>query len=170
MQNNFAGPAFGYGDRMVSIARIYLSPGHNFFGRHGRAAGAHPTLSVPEVMCRAGRGLEGDRFLDYRDDYLGQVTFFAWETYEDLCRTLGVTDRDPGVFRRNIVTRHADLDAWIGREFTLQGVSFLGTQEAAPCAWMDEAFGPGAKEALRGRGGLRARILTDGVLRAETAS
>jgi MOSC domain-containing protein YiiM len=40
----------------------------------------------------------------------------------------------------------------------------LGTEESRPCFWMDHAFGPGAQAALKGRGGLRARILTSGRL------
>jgi MOSC domain-containing protein YiiM len=167
MQNNSTAAAFAYPGFMLSIARIYLSPGHNFFGRYGLEPGTHPTLSVPEVECLAGKGLVGDRFFDYKDEYLGQVTFFAWETYADLCAQFGVTDKDPGVFRRNVITRGADLNALIGKEFEIQGVHFRGTQESSPCEWMDSAFAPGAKKAMEGRGGLRARILTDGLLRVD---
>jgi MOSC domain-containing protein YiiM len=49
----------------------------------------------------------------------------------------------------------------------VQGVRFLGTQECSPCHWMNHAFAAGAERALHGRGGLRARILTDGVLRRD---
>jgi MOSC domain-containing protein YiiM len=149
------------------IACIYVSPGHNFFGRYGHAADEQPTISVSQVECIAGKGLVGDRFFDYKDDYKGQITFFAWETYEDLCRRFGVTDKNPGVFRRNVVTRGVDLNAWIGKEFELQGVLFEGTLEASPCLWMNQAFCEGAESAMKGRGGLRARILTDGLLRVD---
>jgi hypothetical protein len=47
----------------------------------------------------------------------------------------------------------------------LQGVHFFGVEEAKPCYWMNSAFGPGAEAALRDRGGLRARILSNGFLR-----
>ena len=57
-----------------------------------------------------------------------------------------------------------DLNALIGQEFEIQGVRFLGTEEAKPCLWMEEAFGKGALKALVGKGGLRARILSGGVL------
>ena len=53
----------------------------------------------------------------------------------------------------------------IGREFEIQGVRFLGTGECSPCHWQNEAFAPGAEDALQGRGGLRAKILSDGMLR-----
>jgi MOSC domain-containing protein YiiM len=47
----------------------------------------------------------------------------------------------------------------------LQGVRFAGVEECRPCYWMDQAVGPGADAWLRGRGGLRARIVSDGPLR-----
>ena len=47
----------------------------------------------------------------------------------------------------------------------MQGVRFHGTQECKPCYWMDRAIAPGAEKFLKGRGGLRARILSDGTLR-----
>ena len=49
----------------------------------------------------------------------------------------------------------------------MNGVLFEGTQEASPCSWMNYAFCEGAEAALKGRGGLRARILTDGILRVD---
>lgn len=151
----------------VQIVCIYISPGHNFFGRYGHAAGEHPVISVTQAECIAGKGLVGDRFFDYKEDYRGQITFLAWETYEDLCRRFRITDKHPGVFRRNVVTRGVDLNSWIGKEFEIQGVVFEGTQESAPCQWMNQAFCDGAEAAMKGRGGLRARILTDGLLRVD---
>lgn len=151
----------------IRIKHLYISVGHNYFGHHGRAASTHDVLECEEIRCIAGRGIEGDRFLDFKTDYKGQITFFGHEVYEDLCRTLGITDRSPGVFRRNVITADIDLNTLIGREFEIQGVRFAGTEESRPCYWMNEAFGPGAEQALRGRGGLRARILTDGVLRID---
>jgi MOSC domain-containing protein YiiM len=113
----------------------------------------------------AGRGIVGDRFFDYGTDYPGQVTFFAHEVFRALCDRLDIHDKEPGVLRRNIITRGLALNALIGQEFELQGVRFRGVQESRPCYWMEGAFGPGAKEAMQGQGGLRAEVLTDGVLR-----
>jgi MOSC domain-containing protein YiiM len=149
------------------IAAIYISPGHNFVGHYGLPAGAYPSVSVSQVECIAGKGLVGDRYFDHKTDYKGQITFFAWETYVDLCRRFGVADKNPGVFRRNVITRAVDLNLWIGKEFEIQGVLFAGTQESAPCSWMNQAFCEGAEAAMKGRGGLRARILTDGLLKVD---
>ena len=118
------------------------------------------------IECLAGRGIRNDRFFDFKEDYKGQITFFSQEVYEDLCKALQIHDKPPSVFRRNVITSGIDLAAWFDAEFELQGVRFRGRGECKPCHWMDQAFGPGAERALEGRGGLRAAILTDGLLRA----
>ena len=147
------------------ILHLYISPGHNFFGHHEQPPGQHPLLEVSEIECVAGQGIRGDRFFGFKPDYKGQITFFAFETYLDVCRKLGIQERPPAVFRRNVITRGADLNSLVDRDFEIQGVRFFGTSECSPCHWMNQAFGAGAENALRGHGGLRARILTDGRLR-----
>jgi len=80
-------------------------------------------------------------------------------------RPLGVLGKQPGVTRRNAITRGVELNSLIGARFQVQGVEFEGMAECKPCYWMDEAIAPGAEALLQGRGGLRARILTSGTLR-----
>jgi MOSC domain-containing protein YiiM len=149
----------------AAIRHIFVSPGHNFFGRHELPAGEHATRDLAVATCRAGWGLEGDRFYGYRPDYKGQVTFFAWETFIVACEKFGVPALTPDVFRRNIIVEGLDLPALIGGRFALGGVEFEGTGESCPCHWMNKAVAPGAEDWLRGQGGLRARILSDGELR-----
>ncbi len=151
----------------IRIEHLYISPGHNFFGHHGQPAGDHPMLAQPAITCLAGRGIAGDRFLDFKDDYNGQITFFERETFDQLCAEFGVWDREPSVFRRNVITAGVALPELYGREFEVQGVRFLGMGHCAPCHWMDTAFHPGAEARLHGHGGLRAKILTDGVVRTD---
>jgi MOSC domain-containing protein YiiM len=150
---------------MTAIRHIFISPGHNFFGRYGGPAGTHPAHDVPAVLCRTGWGLEGDRFYGHRPDYKGQVTFFAWETLVAAREKFGVPALSPSAFRRNVITEGLDLNALIERRFTLCGVEFEGTGEARPCVWMNHAVAPGAEDWLFGRGGLRAKVLSDGELR-----
>lgn len=125
---------------------------------------------VPEVMCRAGLGLERDRFFGYKPDYNGQVTFFAAEIYEDAKRELGVPALRADAFRRNVIIAGADLRALIGQRFSLGDVEFEGMGESKPCHWMNQAVAPGAENWLKGNGGLRAKIVRDGVLRAGPAN
>jgi len=147
-----------------SIRHIFISAGHNFFGRYDQPAGEHPAVDVREVKCRAGFGLEGDRFYGYRPGYKGQVTFFRWETLLEAREKFGVPSLSPAAFRRNVITAGVDFDVLLERRFTLGGVEFEGTGEARPCHWMNSAVAPGAEEWLKGRGGLRAKILSDGAL------
>ena len=150
------------------ILHLFVSPMHNYFGHHGRAADEHPVEERKEVHCVAGRGIEGDRFFDYQPDYKGQITFFADEIYRQLCTELGVSGVSPSAFRRNVITQGIDLNSLIGQEFSLQGVRFLGTGECKPCYWMNAAFHPDAEARLQGYGGLRAKILTSGRLFVQT--
>jgi MOSC domain-containing protein YiiM len=146
------------------IPELYISPGHNFFGHHGREADTFPAVEVPTLECVKGRGIRGDRFFDYGENYKGQITFFALEVFEQLCDALTVRDCSVALLRRNVITRGIDLNTLIDQEFEFQGVRFYGTGECKPCYWMDRAIAPGAEDFLKGRGGLRARILSDGRL------
>lgn len=148
----------------MTICHLFISPGHNFFGRHGLPANGYPIVAVDRMECVAGRGIQGDRFFDYKPDYKGQVTFFSMEVFESLKSELNIPQARPEATRRNIFVRGADLKALIGHEFELQGVRFSAVEESRPCHWMNAALGLGAEEWLRGRGGLRCRILSSGVL------
>jgi MOSC domain-containing protein YiiM len=148
----------------MEICHLYISSGHNFFGHHGRDPDAHPAIEVPAIECVAGHGIRGDRFYDYKDAYKGQIAFFSAEVFDELCSALELRDCSPASVRRNVVTRDVDLNNLIGRDFEVQGVNFHGTEECRSCYWMDRAIAPGAEAFLKGRGGLRARILTDGEL------
>ena len=152
---------------MIRVEHLFISPGHNFFGHHNQPAGEHPILAAEKIECVAGRGIRGDRFFDYKEDYKGQITFFAMEVLEALRDELNLPDAQPEATRRNAFVRGADLNMFIGREFEVQGVRFAGIEESKPCHWMNGALGPGAEAWLRGRAGLRCRILTDGALNRE---
>lgn len=152
---------------MLRIEHLFISPGHNFFGHHEQPAGTHPIVAVEHIECVAGRGIRGDRFFDFKDGYKGQITFFAMEVLEALRRELKLPDAQPQATRRNAFVRGLELNELIGRRFDVQGVSFEGIEESRPCYWMNSALGAGAEEWLRGRGGLRCRILTSGSLRRD---
>jgi MOSC domain-containing protein YiiM len=149
----------------VEVRRLFISAGHNFFGHHGKPPGENPMVEVNEIECVTGRGVRGDRFFDFKKNYKGQVTFFAWEIHQALGRELGFPDKPLSAFRRNVITVGVDLNELIGQEFQIQGVCFRGTEECRPCYWMDQVIAPGAFDYLKGRGGLRAVILGDGILR-----
>jgi len=123
-------------------------------------------IEVPTIQCAAGRGIRGDRYFDFKNDYKGQITFLSLEIFNELCGALQIQDCSPALVRRNVIIRSVDLNELIGQDFEIQGVRFHGVEECRPCYWMNRAIAPGAEEFLKGRGGLRAKILRDGMLRS----
>lgn len=157
----------------VTIEHIFVSAGHNYFGKPKDGPGAFETRDVENVRAHAGLGLEGDRYFAVPAHYNAQVTLIDADVLEDVRAQLELDTLHPIHTRRNIVIRGVPLLQLIGQEFTLyfgdDQVEFSGASHCAPCAWMDAMYGDGARAALRGRGGLRARILTDGVIRKGNA-
>ncbi len=149
------------------LRHLFISAGHNYFGHSGKPAGTFSVAARPRIECVAGRGIRGDRFFDFKPDYKGQITFVSWENYLRLWDELGIPAeaRDPAATRRNVITEGMELDQLIEKEFEIQGVRFLGTEECRPCYWMNGAIHPDAEAWMRGRGGLRAKILSDGWLK-----
>ncbi|HEY3659855.1 MAG TPA: molybdenum cofactor biosysynthesis protein [Candidatus Udaeobacter sp.] len=148
----------------MEICHLFISSGHNFVGHHGRDPDTHPMIETSEIECVAGRGIRDDRYFDFKENYKGQITFFSVEVFDELCSAMQIDVDSPSLARRNVITYGVDLNELIGQEFELQGVRFLGMEECRPCYWMDGVFAPGAQEFLKGRGGLRAKILTNGKL------
>ena len=153
----------------ASLLEIWISDGNNFRGRHEKASLNHEIRSVPQVECVAGMGLRGDRYFGYKENFKGQVTFFDADAVQAVRDYSGKPDLSSSVFRRNLIVRGANLGEWIGKRFSFQGLEFEGSEECKPCYWMDKVAAPGAEEFLKQnfRGGLRARILTSGVLKVE---
>jgi MOSC domain-containing protein YiiM len=81
---------------------------------------------------------------------------------------LGAGPFDPLLTRRNIVLRGAHLPPLLGNDFALETggetVWLKAGRPAHPCAWMDQMLAPGAHKAMRGRGGVRCQVLSDGIL------
>jgi len=148
----------------ITIHRIFLSSGHDFKGRFEKGRLNHEVTDVDSVECVAGRGLVGDRYFDFKDNYKGQVSLIALEDIEAMATELAIGVDDHSRFRRNLVVSGVDLNALVGKEFRVSGVTLLGTEKCKPCFWMDEAIAPGAHDALKDRGGLRCRIVSGGTL------
>lgn len=128
-----------------------------------------PMRSVPQVRAVAGRGLEGDRFFrtdapdtEPRPDR--ELTLIEAEAIEALAREHGVR-LEPKDARRNIVTRGVALNDLVGREFTVGGVRLRGLRLCEPCAHLAQLTDERVLSGLVHRGGLRAQILNDGLIR-----
>lgn len=151
----------------AELLEIWISAGNDFRGRHEKGRLDHGIRSVTEIECVAGLGLRGDRYFGYKPDFKGQVTFFDADAVQAVRDQFSQPELSSSIFRRNLIIRGIDLGAWVGKRFRFQGIDFEATEECKPCYWMDEAVAPGAEEFLKAnfRGGLRAKILSDGLLR-----
>ena len=157
-------------DWEINIIHLFVSGGHNYRGRHGKGSLDHQIEDPDLIECVAERGIRGDRFFDHQENFKGQITFFDHEVYNDVKKAFGLPYLAASVFRRNVVLRGVPLSELIGKRFTIGGLEFEGTEEAAPCYWMNEAAADGVHEFLKGQGGLRARILSGGTLKKGISS
>lgn len=128
-------------------------------------------VEVKEARAVPGKGLDGDRYFSGKGTYSvkpgpdREVTLIEAEALEALRRDYGVT-LEPGQSRRNITTRGVPLNFLVGKEFTVGSVSLLGIRLCEPCGHLEELTREGTRAGLVHRGGLRAQILTGGVIRA----
>jgi MOSC domain-containing protein YiiM len=139
------------------------------------ASGAEARMvEVTEARAVPGRGLEGDRYFHRTGTYSvksgpdREVTLIEAEALEALQRDYGVT-LEPGQSRRNITTQGVPLNFLVGKEFTVGRVSLLGIRLCEPCGHLEGLTREGTRAGLVHRGGLRAQILTEGVIRAGDA-
>ncbi len=155
----------------IEIHGLFIAPEHKVFGKDEEDLSGNDLLSKPEVNLIANAGIEGDRFCKPRPDYNGHVTFFSQEVWNEVRKELGFPDvLGPELTRRNIIVSGVDLKALYGANFEINGIPFAGTVHCSPCPAMNRAIGPGATAALRGRGGLRAQVRSDGVLKIGQAA
>ena len=121
-------------------------------------------VAVDSAHVVAGRGLSGDRY------FLGKGSFSHWRgTGRALTLVEAEALEDVGLSfaaaRRNVVTRGVDLNALVGVRFTVGSVSCLGRRLCEPCRHLEKLEKrDGLMRALAGRGGLRADVLSDGVV------
>jgi MOSC domain-containing protein YiiM len=122
-----------------------------------------PMLSCDQVEVVAGFGITGDRFKASRTDR--EVTLVQVEHVSALASMLGGQPIDPGVLRRNIAVGSINLLALKGKQFRVGSVVMEYTGLAHPCSKMERALGPGGYNAMRGHGGITARVVLSGEIK-----
>ena len=119
---------------------------------------------LQEVEVSMDGGLAGDHFRSTRNT-ARQVTLIQAEHLEAVGSLLGTGPIDPALVRRNLVVRGINLLALKGRRFMVGEVGLEATGVCAPCSLMEELLGPGGYNAMRGHGGLTARVFHPGNIR-----
>lgn len=128
--------------------------------RPGRRA---PLLTMNHVDVIADHGLAGDHKAS-RAGGKRQVTLIQREHRDVVVQLLGRDAVDPARLRRNLMVSGINLLALRNERFRIGAVLFEGTGPCEPCSRMEEVLGRGGYNALRGHGGITARVLTGGVI------
>ena len=125
-------------------------------------------LSVPEAEALEGLGLTGDHRAKNREpnpNSKRQVTLVQAEHLPAVAAVAGLETVAPEQLRRNLVVSGVNLLALKDKAFYIGEVLLEGTGPCHPCTRMEEALGPGGYNAVRGHGGITARVLREGVLK-----
>lgn len=123
-----------------------------------------PLTAVPHADLDPDDGLIGDHYQS-RTNKARQVTLIQVEHIAATAAYLGSGPIDPNRLRRNIVVSGINLLALKGQRFRLGSALLLATGECHPCSRMEEILGPGGYNAVRGHGGITARIIQAGRVR-----
>lgn len=120
-----------------------------------------PLVSVQSAQLIATTGLEGDHH-GMTGKSKRQVTLIQAEHLEVLGKLLDESSIEPGRLRRNLVVAGINIFALKGQRFRLGTAVLEGTGPCDPCSRMEAELGTGGYNAMRGHGGICARVLESG--------
>ncbi len=129
-----------------------------------RGAAREPARCVPATVAVAGIGLADDRLGKRGEAELStrQVTLIQFEHLPVIARLAGIDDVDPLALRRNLVISGINLLALKNARLEVGETQLEIVGPCHPCSRMEEAIGPGGYAAMRGHGGMTARIVAGG--------
>jgi MOSC domain-containing protein YiiM len=129
--------------------------------------------SVEEVRTIEGCGIEGDRYCAgtgfwtrYGD--VCEVTLIEGEDLDYIEDELGISVKN-GEHRRNIITRGIRLGDLRRKQFRIGETVLEYDRPRPPCRHVQDLSEPGMTRALKGRGGICARVVRAGSIRVEDA-
>ncbi len=127
-----------------------------------RPSRTQPMQVVDEAEATPGGGLAGDRYSGGNGKR--GVTLIQAEHLPAIAALCGHDRVAPATLRRNLVVSGIPLIALKGRRFRIGEVELEGTAPCDPCSRMEDALGVGGYNAMRGHGGLCARIVRGGIV------
>ncbi len=126
-----------------------------------RPARREDPTPVPKVQAVAAKGLVGDHFAG-KPGSARQVTLIQHEHLAAVGNILGREPVDPGLLRRNIAISGINLLTLRERRFRIGSAVLEGSGPCHPCSRMEDNLGQGGLNAMRGHGGITARIIESG--------
>lgn len=118
---------------------------------------------VEQAECIADHGIRGDRSAE-KAGGKRQVTLIQAEHLPVIASCVGEDTVTPEMLRRNLMVSGINLLALKDKIFTIGSVTLEYTGTCPPCSFMEETLGNGGYNAMRGHGGITAKILTGGVI------
>jgi MOSC domain-containing protein YiiM len=119
---------------------------------------------LDEVMATSEEGLVGDHYSS-KTSQTRQVTLIQAEHLSAVASYLGLTELDPSLTRRNIVVKGLNLLSLKDKQFQIGEAILEMTGECHPCTRMEENLGKGGYNAMRGHGGITAKVVKSGLIR-----
>jgi MOSC domain-containing protein YiiM len=126
-----------------------------------RPARKAPVHRVSQVQAITEQGLAGDHYAA-KAGSKRQVTLIQQEHIDAITSLLHRDDLSPELLRRNVVVNGLNLLALKDRQFWIGDTLLEYTGLCHPCSRMEETLGPGGYNAVRGHGGITARIVQGG--------
>lgn len=122
-----------------------------------------PVQEVESVELSLEKGLLGDHYS--KNGGNRQVTLLQAEHLQAMANMLNIESVSPTLTRRNILVSGINLLAFHDREFQIGDVILKMTGICHPCTKIEQNLGPGAYNAMRGHGGITAKVVKGGTIR-----
>jgi MOSC domain-containing protein YiiM len=137
------------------------------FPRAGRVewVGVRPARHAPPEPLAEALATDGGLLGDHYGGGKREVTLIQAEHLAAVAALLDALRVDPALLRRNLVVSGINLLALKDRRFRAGEALLEYSGPCHPCSRMEEALGPGGYNAMRGHGGITARVLERGVIR-----
>lgn len=151
------------GEKLSDLLARFPGTGRvRWIGLRPHRGGAVETVESAALI--EDRGLDGDR-RSAKPGGRRQVTLIQWEHLDVIAALCGRDTVEPALLRRNIALSGINVHALRGSQFQLGEATLEGTGYCHPCSRMEQNLGPGGYNAVRGHGGITARVIESGRVR-----
>lgn len=149
-------------DNIKDLFNVFPQPGKvEWLGI--RPVRREPVQVVETLTVSEKKGIEGDHYSGQSGNR--HVTLIQAEHLPAIAAFSGRDTLDPALLRRNIVVSGLNLLALKDKQIQLGDVVLQITGQCHPCSKMETALGPGGYNAMRGHGGMTAKVINGGVIR-----